>query len=262
MNADYIYIDMLRHIVKNGVCKPNRTGVDTIGVFGYQNRYDLSEGFPLLTTKKMFYKGIIHELLWFLSGSTNIKYLNDNGVHIWNEWADESGELGPVYGSQWRNFNGVDQIGKAVELLITDPTSRRNIVSAWNPAEIEYMALPPCHTMFHLLVIDGKLCCQLYQRSADVFLGVPFNIASYALLTNMIAHVVNIPVGDFIHTFGDLHLYVDHISQAHEQIKRTPYSMPTLKLNSRIWNINNFKFEDIEILNYKCHPKIEAKIAV
>ena len=261
------YLDLMRHVRENGVFKDDRTGTGTYSVFGYQMRFDLSEGFPLVTTKKTFLKGIIHELLWFLSGSTNIKYLVDHGVHIWDEWADEHGELGPVYGSQWRSWPGpdgktIDQISRVVEDLKTNPDSRRHIVSAWNVAEVDEMALPPCHSLFQFYVADGRLSCQLYQRSADIFLGVPFNIASYALLNMMIAQVVDLEVGDFVHTLGDAHLYSNHIEQADKQLLREPRSLPTIRINPEVKDILGFKISDFELLEYDPHPGIKAPIAV
>jgi len=261
------YLDLMRHVRENGVFKDDRTGTGTYSVFGYQMRFDLSEGFPLVTTKKTFLKGIIHELLWFLSGSTNIKYLVDHDVHIWDEWADEHGELGPVYGSQWRSWPGpdgktIDQISRVVEDLKTNPDSRRHIVSAWNVAEVDEMALPPCHSLFQFYVADGRLSCQLYQRSADIFLGVPFNIASYALLNMMIAQVVDLEVGDFVHTLGDAHLYSNHIEQADKQLLRKPRSLPTIRINSEVKDILGFKISDFELLDYDPHPGIKAPIAV
>ena len=261
------YLELMRHVRKNGVYKDDRTGTGTYSVFGYQMRYDLSEGFPLVTTKKTFLKGIIHELLWFLSGSTNIKYLVDHDVHIWDEWADEHGELGPVYGSQWRSWPGpdgktIDQISRVVEDLKTNPDSRRHIVSAWNVAEVDEMALPPCHSLFQFYVADGRLSCQLYQRSADIFLGVPFNIASYALLNMMIAQVVDLEVGDFVHTLGDAHLYSNHIEQADKQLLREPRSLPTIRINPEVKDILGFKISDFELLEYDPHPGIKAPIAV
>ena len=261
------YLDLMRHVRENGVFKDDRTGTGTYSVFGYQMRFDLSEGFPLVTTKKTFLKGIIHELLWFLSGSTNIKYLVDHDVHIWDEWADEHGELGPVYGSQWRSWPGpdgktIDQISRVVEDLKTNPDSRRHIVSAWNVAEVDEMALPPCHSLFQFYVADGRLSCQLYQRSADIFLGVPFNIASYALLNMMIAQVVDLEVGDFVHTLGDAHLYSNHIEQADKQLLREPRSLPTIRINSEVKDILGFKISDFELLDYDPHPGIKAPIAV
>ena len=261
------YLDLMRHVRENGVFKDDRTGTGTYSVFGYQMRFDLSEGFPLVTTKKTFLKGIIHELLWFLSGSTNIKYLVDHDVHIWDEWADEHGELGPVYGSQWRSWPGpdgktIDQISRVVEDLKTNPDSRRHIVSAWNVAEVDEMALPPCHSLFQFYVADGRLSCQLYQRSADIFLGVPFNIASYALLNMMIAQVVDLEVGDFVHTLGDAHLYSNHIEQADKQLLREPRSLPTIRINPEVKDILDFKISDFELLEYDPHPGIKAPIAV
>ena len=261
------YLDLMRHVRENGVFKDDRTGTGTYSVFGYQMRFDLSEGFPLVTTKKTFLKGIIHELLWFLSGSTNIKYLVDHDVHIWDEWADEHGELGPVYGSQWRSWPGpdgktIDQISRVVEDLKINPDSRRHIVSAWNVAEVDEMALPPCHSLFQFYVADGRLSCQLYQRSADIFLGVPFNIASYALLNMMIAQVVDLEVGDFVHTLGDAHLYSNHIEQADKQLLREPRSLPTIRINPEVKDILGFKISDFELLEYDPHPGIKAPIAV
>ena len=257
----------MRHVRESGVFKNDRTGTGTYSVFGYQMRYDLSEGFPLVTTKKTFLKGIIHELLWFLSGSTNIKYLVDHDVHIWDEWADEHGELGPVYGSQWRSWPGpdgktIDQISRVIEDLKTNPDSRRHIVSAWNVAEVDEMALPPCHSLFQFYVADGRLSCQLYQRSADIFLGVPFNIASYALLNMMIAQVVDLEVGDFVHTLGDAHLYSNHVEQADKQLLREPRSLPTIRINPEVKDILGFKISDFELLEYDPHPGIKAPIAV
>ena len=261
------YLDLMRHVRESGVFKNDRTGTGTCSVFGYQMRYDLSEGFPLVTTKKTFLKGIIHELLWFLSGSTNIKYLVDHDVHIWDEWADEHGELGPVYGSQWRSWPGpdgktIDQISRVVEDLKANPDSRRHIVSAWNVAEVDEMALPPCHSLFQFYVADGRLSCQLYQRSADIFLGVPFNIASYALLNMMIAQVVDLQVGDFVHTLGDAHLYSNHIEQADKQLLREPRSLPSIRINPDVKDILGFKISDFELLDYDPHPGIKAPIAV
>lgn len=261
------YLDLLDHILKYGVEKGDRTGTGTKSVFGYQMRFDLQKGFPLLTTKKLHTRSIFHELLWFLQGDTNIKYLHDNKVSIWDEWADENGDLGPVYGKQWRRWEGkdgkvYDQITYLINQIKTNPNSRRLIVSAWNVAEVDSMALPPCHVMFQFYVAEGKLSCQLYQRSADVFLGVPFNIASYALLTQMIAQVCGLKVGDFIHTLGDAHLYLNHIEQAKLQLTRKPFALPKLKLNPEVKNIFDFKYEDIEILNYQCHPHIKADVSV
>ena len=261
------YLELMRHVRENGVYKDDRTGTGTYSVFGYQMRYDLSEGFPLVTTKKTFLKGIIHELLWFLSGSTNIKYLVDHDVHIWDEWADEHGELGPVYGSQWRSWPGpdgktIDQISRVVEDLKTNPDSRRHIVSAWNVAEVDEMALTPCHSLFQFYVADGRLSCQLYQRSADIFLGVPFNIASYALLTQMIARVTQLELGEFIHTLGDAHLYSNHFEQAQLQLSRSFRTLPKVKLNPLIDDLFCFKYKDIEIFNYDPHPHIKATVAI
>lgn len=263
---------MLSHIMIYGKARGDRTGTGTVSVFGYQMRFDLNDGFPLLTTKKVFTKGIIHELLWFLKGETNIKYLTDNDVHIWDEWADEDGELGPVYGSQWRswpaydpvecNFEWVDQIANVIEQIKKNPESRRHIVTAWNPGQVDNMALPPCHCLFQFYVQDGKLSCQLYQRSADAFLGVPFNIASYALLTHMIAQQCGLGVGEFIHTFGDLHIYSNHFDQVNEQLSREFRNLPILYINRKPESINDYKFEDFQILNYIPHPAIKAPIAV
>jgi thymidylate synthase len=261
------YHQLLQHILDNGVSKTDRTGTGTISCFGYQMRFDLSKGFPLVTTKKLHLKSIIYELLWFLKGDTNIKYLNDNGVRIWNEWADENGNLGPVYGKQWRSWEGadgkvIDQISDVITQLKTTPDSRRIIVSAWNVAELPEMALMPCHSLFQFYVADGKLSCQLYQRSADVFLGVPFNIASYALLTMMIAQVCDLECGDFVHTFGDVHLYNNHIEQAKLQLSRTPYPLPTMKINPAVKDIFSFSFEDFTLENYQFYPHIKAEVAV
>lgn len=256
------YHDLLKHILTNGREKHDRTGTGTISAFGYQMRCDLSQGFPLLTTKKIHTKSVIHELLWFLKGDTNIKYLNDNGVTIWNEWADANGDLGPVYSKQWRDFGGVDQIQDVVTEIKKNPDSRRLLVSAWNPAEVKSMALPPCHTMFQFYVQDKKLSCQLYQRSADAFLGVPFNIASYALLTHMVAQVTDLEPGDFVHTFGDLHIYLNHMDQVKEQLSRSFKPLPQLKLNPAVKDIFGFQYEDVQILNYDPHPAIKAPVAV
>lgn len=261
------YLDLMQHVMDNGAQKGDRTGTGTISVFGYQMRFDLAEGFPAVTTKKLHFRSIIHELLWFLAGDTNIKYLNEHKVRIWDEWADENGDLGPVYGSQWRSWpdgNGrsIDQITLLIDRLKTNPDSRRHIVSAWNPAEVENMALPPCHTLFQFYVADNKLSCQLYQRSADIFLGVPFNIASYALLTMMIAQVCEYELGDFVHTFGDAHLYSNHLKQAKLQLSREPYPLPQMKLNPDVKSIFEFKYEDFELVDYQCHPRIKAPIAV
>jgi len=261
------YLDLMRHVRDNGTKKEDRTGTGTVSVFGYQMRFDLNEGFPLVTTKKCHLRSIIHELLWFLKGDTNIKYLKDNGVSIWDEWADEDGNLGPVYGSQWRSWptpdgKHIDQIKIILEQIKNNPDSRRIIVSAWNVAEIENMALPPCHSFFQFYVADGKLSCQLYQRSADIFLGVPFNIASYALLTMMVAQACNLQVGDFIHTLGDAHLYSNHMEQVDEQLSRQPYPLPIMKLNPNVKDLLDFNFDDFELLNYESHPHIKAPVAV
>lgn len=261
------YLDLMRMVRDTGSQKGDRTGTGTVSVFGHQMRFDLAAGFPLVTTKKMFLKGIIHELLWFLQGSTNIKYLLDHNVHIWDEWADEHGELGPVYGSQWRSWPAadgqtIDQIARLVNDLKQNPNSRRHIVSAWNVAEVDSMALPPCHTLFQFYVADGKLSCQLYQRSADIFLGVPFNIASYALLTLMMAQVCDLEPGDFVHTFGDAHLYSNHLEQTDRQLAREPKPLPTMVLNPAIKDIFGFSYEDFELRDYACHPGIKAPIAV
>jgi thymidylate synthase len=261
------YLDLLRHIRTEGVFKGDRTGTGTESVFGYQMRIDLGAGFPLLTTKKLHLKSIIHELLWFLTGDTNVKALNDEGVTIWDDWADENGELGPVYGHQWRSWlatdgRGIDQITGVIESIKTDPNSRRHIVSAWNPADVEKMALPPCHCLFQFYVLDGHLSCQLYQRSADVFLGVPFNIASYALLTIMVAQVTDLQPGDFVHTFGDAHLYANHIEQADIQLSRQLRTLPTMTLNADITDIFGFTYGDFTLEGYQPHPHIAAPIAV
>ncbi|NVK64676.1 MAG: thymidylate synthase [Flavobacteriales bacterium] len=261
------YHDLLQHILDNGTQKGDRTGTGTISVFGYQMRFDLSEGFPVVTTKKLHLRSIIHELLWFLQGDTNIKYLKENKVRIWDEWADENGDLGPVYGHQWRSWpdghgGTIDQITKLVDNLKNNPNSRRHIVSAWNVADVDNMALPPCHTLFQFYVADGKLSCQLYQRSADTFLGVPFNIASYALLTMMLAQVCNLEPGDFVHTFGDAHLYNNHLEQAKLQLSRDIRPLPTMKINPEVNDIFAFKYEDFELLNYDPHPHIKAVVAV
>jgi len=261
------YLTLLRHVLETGHRKSDRTGTGTLSLFGYQMRFDLSEGFPLLTTKKLHTRSIIHELLWFLKGETNIRYLRENKVTIWDEWADENGELGPVYGKQWRSWQGADgktydQIRSVVDQIRKNPDSRRLIVSAWNVADVSKMALPPCHCLFQFYVADGKLSCQLYQRSADVFLGVPFNIASYALLTHMMAQVCDLEVGDFVHTFGDVHLYSNHIEQAHEQLSRTPRPLPKLRLNPDVKDLFSFRYEDIEIVGYDPHPPIKAPVAV
>ena len=285
------YLDMCKFILENGTYKSDRTGTGTISYFGYQTRYNLNDGFPLLTTKKVFLKGIIHELLWFISGDTNIKYLVDNNVKIWNEWAyekykkepvyngetmdefiekiresqefaDKYGDLGPVYGRQWRNFNGVDQLEKLITNLKKNPDSRRHIISAWNPAEVDNMALPPCHSFMQFYVVNNKLSCQLYQRSADVFLGVPFNIASYSLFTMMIAQVCGFELGDFVHTFGDVHIYSNHMDQIKLQLSREPRSLPTMKINPNVKSIYDFKYEDFELEGYDPHPAIKGVVAV
>lgn len=261
------YLQLVQHIIDNGTEKTDRTGTGTKSCFGYQMRFNLAEGFPLVTTKKLHLKSIIHELLWFLKGDTNIQYLKDHGVRIWDEWADENGDLGPVYGKQWRSWeapNGVviDQITELIEQIKKTPDSRRLIVSAWNVGDLSKMALMPCHNMFQFYVADGKLSCQLYQRSADVFLGVPFNIASYALLTMMIAQVCDLGYGDFVHSFGDVHLYNNHIEQANLQLSRKPFALPTMKINPEVKNIFAFKFEDFTLENYECHPGIKAPVAV
>jgi len=261
------YHQLLQHILDNGVQKSDRTGTGTISTFGYQMRFNLQDGFPLVTTKKVHLKSIVHELLWFLKGETNIAYLKENGVSIWDEWADEAGELGPVYGKQWRSWEGpngevIDQITDVIEQIKKSPDSRRLIVNAWNVAELPKMALMPCHTMFQFYVANGRLSCQLYQRSADVFLGVPFNIASYALLTMMIAQVCELEPGEFIHTFGDVHIYNNHLEQVHTQLSREPFPLPTMKLNPEVKNIFDFKFEDFKLENYQSHPAIKAPVAV
>ena len=261
------YLQLLQHILDNGTEKTDRTGTGTKSCFGYQMRFDLQKGFPMVTTKKLHVKSIFYELLWFLKGETNIKYLKENGVSIWDEWANEEGDLGPVYGKQWRSWEGangvvVDQITALIEQIKKTPDSRRLIVSAWNVAELPKMALMPCHTLFQFYVADGKLSCQLYQRSADVFLGVPFNIASYALLTMMIAQVCDLAPGDFVHSFGDVHLYNNHIEQAKLQLSRTPFELPTLKINPAVKDIFSFDFSDFTIENYQCHPGIKAPVAI
>jgi len=261
------YLDLLQHILDNGVEKSDRTGTGTISVFGYQMRFDLSNGFPAVTTKKLHFKSIIHELLWFLKGDTNIKYLQDNGVRIWNEWADEHGDLGPVYGKQWRRWESpdgriIDQIAQAVNTLRTNPDSRRIMINAWNVGELEQMALTPCHAMFQFYVANGKLSCQLYQRSADTFLGVPFNIASYALLTLMMAKVTGLQPGEFIHTFGDAHLYLNHLEQASLQLSRVPKKLPIMLINPDVKEINDFEYGDFELTGYDPHPAIKAEISV
>jgi len=261
------YLDLCKHILSNGVQKSDRTGTGTLSVFGYQMRFDLQEGFPLLTTKKVHTKSIIHELLWFISGDTNIKYLKDNGVTIWDEWADSEGNLGPVYGKQWRSWpepgwSDIDQLQQAIDTIKHVPDSRRIIVSSWNVSQLDYMALPPCHCFFQFYIADGKLSCQLYQRSADVFLGVPFNIASYALLTSMVASICNLIPGEFIHTLGDAHIYNNHIEQVNLQLSREPKSLPKLVLNENIESIDDFCYDDIKIIDYDPHPAIKGKVAV
>lgn len=261
------YLDLMRHVMETGTQKHDRTGTGTLSVFGYQMRFNLQDGFPLVTTKKLHLKSIIHELIWFLSGDTNIKYLKDNGVRIWDEWADAEGNLGPVYGYQWRSWptpdgGHIDQIVQVVNQIKNNPDSRRMIVSAWNVADVNQMALPPCHTLFQFYVLDGKLSCQLYQRSADIFLGVPFNIASYALLTMMMAQVCGLEYGDFIHTFGDAHIYNNHLEQANLQLSREPRPLPTMRINSDVKDIFGFKFEDFTLENYDPHPHIKGIVAV
>ena len=261
------YLDLLRHIMEHGTVKSDRTGVGTKSVFGYQMRFNLADGFPLLTTKKVHLRSIIHELLWFIAGDTNIKYLHDNKVTIWDEWADENGDLGPVYGHQWRSWatphgGKIDQLANVVEQLKKNPNSRRHIVSAWNPGEVDNMALPPCHAMFQFYVADNKLSCQLYQRSADVFLGVPFNIASYALLTQMIAQVCGYELGEFVHTLGDTHIYLNHFEQVETQLSREPRELPKMEINPDVKSIFDFKYEDFNLINYDPHPVIKAPIAV
>lgn len=261
------YLDLMRHVYENGNVKEDRTGTGTKSVFGHQARYNLADGFPLVTTKKCHLSSIIHELLWFLQGDTNIKYLKENGVRIWDEWADEDGNLGPVYGSQWRSWptpdgKHIDQITQIIDQIKNTPDSRRLIVSAWNVAEIENMALPPCHAFFQFYVADGKLSCQLYQRSADIFLGVPFNIASYALLTMMMAQVCNLEAGDFVHTLGDAHLYSNHMEQAELQLSRETLPLPTMQINPNVNSIFDFVFGDFELQNYEAHPHIKGKVAV
>lgn len=261
------YLDLLKHILETGEAKGDRTGTGTLSVFGYQMRFNLSDGFPILTTKKLHLRSIIYELLWFLKGDTNIAYLTEHGVHIWDEWADEHGDLGPVYGSQWRSWKGcdgatIDQISSVIQQIKQNPTSRRLIVSAWNPAEIDRMALPPCHSLFQFYVSNERLSCQLYQRSADVFLGVPFNIASYSLLTMMVAQVCGLQPGEFVHTFGDAHLYCNHIEQAKLQLTRTPFPLPHMRINPQVQSIFDFQYEDFELVNYEAHPHIKAEVSV
>jgi len=261
------YLDLLKHVIENGVEKCDRTGTGTISVFGHQSRYDLAEGFPVLTTKKLHLKSIIHELLWFLTGDTNVKYLQENGVRIWNEWADENGELGPVYGYQWRSWptpdgKHIDQIAQVVNSLKNNPDSRRHLISAWNVGQIDQMKLPPCHILVQFYVANGKLSCQLYQRSADIFLGVPFNIASYALLTLMMAQVCDLQPGEFVHTLGDAHIYMNHMEQVKLQLTREPYPLPQMKINPEVKSIFDFKYEDFELTGYQSHPHIAGKVAV
>lgn len=261
------YLNLLQHILDNGIHKEDRTGTGTISTFGYQMRFNLQEGFPVVTTKKLHLKSIIHELLWFLNGDTNIRYLLENGVRIWNEWADENGNLGHIYGYQWRSwpdYNGghVDQIANAIDQIKNNPDSRRIIVSAWNVADLPNMNLPPCHAFFQFYVANGKLSCQLYQRSADSFIGVPFNIASYALLTMMMAQVTGLEAGDFVHTFGDLHIYTNHLEQVKLQLSREPYPLPQMKINPEVKNIFDFNFNDFELVNYQAHPHIKGDVAV
>ena len=261
------YLELMRRVREEGRPKSDRTGTGTLSVFGHQMRFDLQAGFPLVTTKKLHLRSIIYELLWFLRGETNVAYLNEHGVRIWNEWADETGELGPVYGRQWRSWpardgSTIDQIAELVEHLRTNPDSRRLIVTAWNPADVEAMALPPCHCLFQFYVAEGRLSCQLYQRSADVFLGVPFNIASYALLTHMIAHVTGLEPGEFVHTLGDAHLYLNHLQQAEEQLSRTPLTLPRLVFKREVDSIDDFRYDDFEVVGYNSHPHIAAQIAV
>lgn len=261
------YLDLLDHVLTNGTKKSDRTGTGTISVFGYQMRFPLDQGFPAMTTKKLHLKSIIHELLWFISGDTNTKYLTDNGVSIWNEWADKDGNLGPVYGSQWRSWPAadgkrIDQLAQVITSIQRSPDSRRHIVSAWNVGEIDRMALPPCHLLFQFYVAGGKLSCQLYQRSADIFIGVPFNIASYALLTMMVAQVTGLKPGDFVHTLGDAHIYLNHIDQVKLQLTREPYALPQMEINPDVRNINDFRFGDFRLVNYNAHPHIKGEIAV
>lgn len=261
------YLDLMRHVLEHGDSKTDRTGTGTISVFGWQMRFNLAEGFPLLTTKKLHMRSIVHELLWFVQGDTNIRYLKENGVSIWDEWADENGDLGPVYGKQWRRWEtadggSVDQLARLVDGIRRNPDSRRHIVSAWNPGEVDRMALPPCHALFQFYVANGRLSCQLYQRSADIFLGVPFNIASYALLTLMVAQVCDLQPGDFVWTGGDCHLYLNHLDQARLQLSREPYPLPTLKLNPQVRDLFAFKYEDFVLEGYEAHPHIKAPVAV
>jgi thymidylate synthase len=261
------YLDLMDRVLKTGVEKHDRTGTGTLSVFGHQMRFDLSEGFPLVTTKKLFTKAVIYELLWFLRGDTNVRWLQEHGISIWDEWADLNGELGPVYGHQWRcwpraNSGTIDQIAGVVADIKRNPDSRRLIVTAWNPADVPKMALPPCHLLFQFYVAEGRLSCQLYQRSADIFLGVPFNIASYALLTLMMAQVTGLEPGEFVHTFGDAHLYLNHLDQAHEQLSRTPYPLPTMRIDPEVTDIFGFKYKDFKLEDYRAHPHIKADVAV
>jgi thymidylate synthase len=261
------YLDLMEHVLRHGVKKHDRTGTGTISIFGYQMRFDLGDGFPLLTTKKLHLKSIIHELLWFLKGDTNIGYLKEHGVKIWDEWADERGDLGPVYGAQWRSWPAqdgetIDQIAKLIDMIKRNPDSRRLIVTAWNPADVDRMALPPCHCLFQFYVAEGRLSCQLYQRSADIFLGVPFNIASYALLLQMVAQVTGLKAGEFIHSFGDAHLYLNHIEQAELQLARAPYALPTMQINPAVKDIFGFAYDDFRLEGYQAHPHIAAPVAV
>ncbi len=261
------YLDLMRHVRDHGCRKEDRTGTGTVSVFGYQMRFDLAAGFPAVTTKKLHLRSIIHELLWFLRGDTNVAYLHDNGVSIWDEWADEHGELGPIYGYQWRSWptrdgGHIDQLAQLLEQIRNTPDSRRLMVSAWNVADIERMALPPCHTLFQFYVADGRLSCQLYQRSADIFLGVPFNIASYALLTMMVAQVTGLHPGDFVHTFGDAHIYLNHLEQVDTQLAREPYPLPTMRINPEVDDLFGFRYEDFELVDYQSHPHIKAPVAV
>ena len=261
------YLDLLRYVRRNGVRKADRTGTGTLSTFGWQMRYDLADGFPVVTTKKLHLRSIIHELLWFLAGDSNVRYLQDNGVSIWDEWADENGDLGPIYGVQWRSWptpggEGIDQIAQVVEQIRTHPDSRRHIVTAWNPAEVDRMGLPPCHVLFQFYVAEGRLSCQLYQRSADIFLGVPFNIASYALLTHMVAQVTGLEPGEFVHTLGDAHLYLNHLEQADTQLAREPMPLPRLWLNPAVDDLFAFRFDDIRLEGYQSHPRISAPVAV
>ena len=261
------YLDLMRYVRENGVRKDDRTGTGTLSVFGYQMRFDLADGFPAVTTKKLHFKSIIHELLWFLQGDTNVAYLQANGVRIWNEWADDTGDLGPVYGRQWRSWptpdgGHVDQLSEVVEAIRNNPDSRRLVISAWNVGELPRMALAPCHTLFQFYVAEGRLSCQLYQRSADIFLGVPFNIASYALLTMMVAQVCDLQPGDFVHTFGDAHLYLNHLEQVDEQLTRQPFALPQMRINPGVSDLFGFRYEDFELEGYQCHPAIPAPVAV